>query len=52
MEETKLNEESGFDAGVVRNTDTRATTGSVMRQADVTRSLRTSICRRWISALI
>ena len=41
MEETRLDEESGFDAGVVQNTDTRATPGSPMRHADVTRSGRT-----------
>ena len=41
LEETRLDEESGFDAGVVRNTDTRATTGSVLRQTDVIRSGRT-----------
>ena len=41
MKETKLDEESGFDAGVVRNTDTRATTGSALRQTDVSRSGRT-----------
>ena len=41
LEETRLDEESGFDAGVVRNTDTRATTGSALRQTDVTRSGRT-----------
>ena len=41
LEETRLDEESGFDAGVIRHTDTRATTGSALRQTDVIRSGRT-----------
>ena len=39
--ETRLDEESGFEAGVVQNADKRAATGSVMRHDDITPSERT-----------